>query len=305
MRVLISGATGLVGTRITKLCHEKGINISYLTHSKDKLEKREEFRGYYWNPAKGEIDTDCLKGVGAIINLAGANIFQPWTEKNKKKILESRVDSLNLLYKTLSENQHEVAQLISASAVGIYPSSKQKIHYENEDEVADNFLGKVTHQWELAADQFKKLDLRVAKVRIGLVLSQEGGALPQMERPIKYNVGTKLGSGTQWQSWIHIEDLARIFLYIMENGLTGVYNGVAPNPVTHKDLMEKLAEKMGKSLWLPKIPTSLLKAVMGEMSSIVLDSQLVSSQKIEEAGFDFYYVNLQAAFDNLWQKKTG
>ena len=304
MRVLITGATGLIGTKITQLCHEKGIQVNYLTHSKDKLQKREEYKGFYWNPRKGEIDKACLEGVGAIINLAGANIFQPWSDKNKKKILNSRIDSLHLLYKTLNENEHEVGQLISASAIGIYPSSTQKMHYEDEKEVAESFLGKVSHQWELAADQFKKLDLRISKVRIGLVLSNKGGALPQMERPIKYYVGTALGSGLQWQSWIHIQDLARIFLYILEKGLVGVYNGVAPNPVTHQDLMEQLAKTMGKSLWLPKVPAFLLKAAMGEMSSVVLESQLVSSKKIQETGFDFHYVNLKHAFQDLWQKKT-
>ncbi len=305
MRVLITGATGLIGKKITSLCHEKGFDVSYLTHSKHKLEEREDYRGFYWNPRKGEIDTTCLEGVGAIINLAGASVFQPWTSQNKKKILNSRIDSLNLLYKTLTENEHEVGQLISASAIGIYPSSTQKMHYEDEQEIADGFLGKVVQQWELAADQFNKLDLRVAKIRIGLVLSNDGGALPQMERPIKYNVGTALGSGTQWQSWIHIKDLARIFLHVLEKGLTGVYNGVAPNPVTHQDLMEQLARTMGKSLWLPKIPVLLLKTIMGEMSSVVLDSQLVSSKKIQDSGFNFYFINLQPAFDDLWQKKAG
>ncbi|MGB7786365.1 MAG: TIGR01777 family oxidoreductase [Salinimicrobium sp.] len=305
MRVLITGATGLIGSKITQLCHEKGIDVSYLTHSKDKLEKKENFKGFYWNPRTGEIDTACLERVGTIINLAGANIFQPWSDKNKKKILNSRIDSLNLLHKTLKENEHEVGQLISASAVGIYPSSTQVMHYEDEQEISDSFLGQVAHQWELAADPFKELDLRVAKVRIGLVLSNEGGALPQMERPVKYNVGAALGKGTQWQSWIHIEDLARLFIFILQNGLQGVYNGVAPNPVTHEDLMEQLARTMGKSLWLPKIPPFLLKTVMGEMSSVVLESQLVSSKKIQEAGFNFHFVNLKTAFDDLWKKKTG
>lgn len=305
MRVLITGATGLIGTKITELCHEKGIDVNFLTHSKDKLENRDNYKGFYWNPNKGEIDTACLERVGTIINLAGANIFQPWTKKNKQKILNSRLNSLNLLYKTLNENEHQVGQLISASAVGIYPSSTQVMHYESEDKVSESFLGQVAHRWELAANQFEEIGLRVAKVRIGLVLSNEGGALPQMERPIKYNVGAALGSGTQWQSWVHIQDLARIFLHILQNGLTGVYNGVAPNPVTHEDLMQQLARTMDKSLWLPKIPSFLLKTVMGEMSSVVLESQLVSSKKIQETGFSFYFVNLKAAFDDLWQKKTG
>ncbi|MFD2517998.1 TIGR01777 family oxidoreductase [Salinimicrobium flavum] len=305
MRILITGATGLIGKKITQICHEKGVGVNYLTTSKKKIKEKENYRGFFWNPSSGEIDVRCLEGVGAIINLAGASVFQPWTKKAKANILNSRVDSLNLLFQTLKNNPHEVGQIISASAIGIYESSYQKMHYEDESAVDNSFLGKVVQKWEAAVDPFKDLGLRVAKVRIGLVLSNEGGALPQMQRPLAYNLGTSLGSGQQWQSWIHIEDLARIFLHILENGLTGVYNGVAPNPATNEDLTEQLAKTMDKKLWLPKVPSFMLKLVMGEMSSAVLSSQLVSSKKIENTGFDFRYTNLEKAFEDLWHKKTG
>ncbi|SDL43410.1 hypothetical protein SAMN04488034_10485 [Salinimicrobium catena] len=305
MRVLITGATGLIGSRITQLCHEKGIHVNYLTTSKDKLEQKENYKGYYWNPSTGEIDAACLDGVGAIINLAGENVFQPWTKSARNRILRSRINSLNVLHKLLSEQEHEVGQLISASAIGIYPSSLRKMHYEDETEIDDSFLAEVADKWEKAADRFTDLNLRVAKVRIGLVLSEKGGALAQMKRPVKYNVGAPLGSGDQWQSWIHIEDLARIFLHILENGLTGVYNGVAPKPVTNKELTERLAGVMGKKTWLPNVPAGILKVVMGDMSSVVLGSQLVSSKKIEETGFTFYYVSLTRALEDLLHKKTG
>lgn len=305
MRVLITGATGLVGSRITRLCHDKGIDVNYLTTSKKKLEQSEKYHGYYWNPSTGEIDAACLEDVGAIINLAGENVFQPWTEKARKRIRSSRTDSLNLLYKVLSENEHEVGQLVSASAIGIYPSSFQKMHTEDENTVSDTFLGEVVQEWESAADRLRELQLRVAKIRIGLVLSSEGGALPQLEKPIRFNVGTPLGSGKQWQSWIHIEDLARIFLHAVENGLDGVYNGVAPNPVTNEELTRQLAKIMDKKVWLPNVPSFALKLVMGDMSEMVLDSQLVSSKKIEETGYQFRYINLEKALKDLWKKKAG
>jgi uncharacterized protein (TIGR01777 family) len=305
MRVLITGATGLIGSRITQLCHQKGISINYLTTSKDKLEQKENFRGYYWNPAAGEIDSKCVDGVGAIINLAGENVFQPWTKSARKRILESRIDSLEVLHKLLSNRQHEVGQLISASAIGIYPSSLQKMHFEDETEIDDSFLAEVADKWEKAADKFNDLNLRVAKVRIGLVLSKKGGALAQMKKPVKYNVGAPLGSGNQWQSWIHIEDLARIFLHILENGLTGVYNAVAPKPVTNSELTERLAEVMGKKTWLPNVPAAALKLIMGEMSGMILSSQLVSSKKIQDTGFRFYYVSVSKALEDLLYKKTG
>jgi hypothetical protein len=305
MRILITGATGLVGSEITRLCHEQGINVNFLTTSKGKIEKGETYRGYYWNPSTGEIDVKCLEGVGAIINLAGASVFQPWTKSNKEKILNSRLDSLNLLHKTLEQSAHQVGQLVSASAIGIYPSSRSKMYEEKDTVVAGDFLGEVSQKWERAAYKFGDLDLRVAKVRIGIVLSQDGGALPQIMKPVKLNLGAPLGSGKQWQSWIHIKDLARIFLFIINNGLEGVYNGVAPNPATNEELTKEIAYALNKKLWLPKVPGLALKAVMGEMSGVVLGSQLVSSSKIQEKGFEFLYVNLRPAIADLLNKKTG
>ena len=301
MRILITGATGLVGSEITRLLHEKGININYLTTSRSKIEKSDNYKGFYWNPSTGEIDTKCLEGVGAIINLAGASVFQPWTTSNKKKILNSRIDSLNLLSRTLEENDHEVGQLASASAIGIYPSSTQKMHYEEEKEVADNFLGEVSEKWEVAAQKFSNLGVRVAIVRIGIVLARDGGALPQIARPVKYNVGTALGSGKQWQSWIHVTDLARLFLFLISNGAEGVFNGVAPNPVTNEDLTREVAAVMDKKIWLPKVPGFALKLVMGEMSTVVLGSQLVSSKKVEEEGFNFQFINLRQAIRDIYK----
>ena len=305
MRILITGATGLVGSEITRLCHERGIHVNFLTTSKGKIEKSETYRGYYWNPRTGEIDVKCLDGVGAIINLAGASVFQPWTSSNKEKILNSRLNSLNLLHKLLKENSHEVGQLVSASAIGVYPSSKNKMYEESDNVVANNFLGDVVKKWEAAVDGFKDMNLRLAKVRLGIVLSEDGGALPQIVRPVKFNVGAPLGSGKQWQSWIHINDLARMFLHVVSNGLTGVYNGVAPNPATNEELTKEIAFALDKKLWLPKVPGPALKLVMGEMSTVVLGSQLVSSKKIQDDGFEFFYVNLRPAIQNLLNKKTG
>lgn len=305
MRVLITGATGLVGREITSLCHQRGLGVNYLTTGKDEIEQRGDYRGFYWNPAIGEIDTACLEKVGAIINLAGENVFQRWNSTSKKKILSSRVNAADLLYKTLQENEHVVGQVVAASAIGVYPSSYKKMYFEDEKAVDDSFLGKVVVEWESANDQFQELGLRVAKIRIGLVLAADQGALPQMQQPFKYNAGAALGNGQQWQSWIHIYDLARIFLHTMEHGLTGTYNGVAPNPLRNKDMMREVAKSMGKSIWLPNVPAFVLKLMLGEMASMVLSSQLAASKKIEESGFSFRFIRLGNALEDLKQKKTG
>lgn len=289
----------MIGSEIADLCREKKIDVNYLTTSKSKIEKKPYYHGYYWNPSKGEIDVACLENVGAIINLAGANVFRRWTDKAKKKILTSRINSTGLLYTTLEKNEHEVGQIVSASAIGVYPHSYDKMYYEDEINLDDNFLGEVVQKWESATDEFQKLGLRVAKVRVGLVLGKDGGALPKLNQVIKMNIGAVLGRGKQWQSWIHVHDLGRMFLHIVQNGLSGVYNGVAPNPVTHKELMQELAHSMNKKIWLPKVPSFVLKAMMGEMACTILSSQLVASKKIEETGFTFQHTNLKKTFQSM------
>ncbi|MFT0715956.1 TIGR01777 family oxidoreductase [Flagellimonas lutimaris] len=304
MRVLITGATGLVGQAIVKVLHQKGIPVNYLTTSKEKITSTEDFRGFYWNPSKDEIDLDCFDNVQAVINLAGTNIAKRWTPDHRRKVLSSRINSLQTLKKGLEQsNNKEVECLISASAIGIYPNSISEYYDENETKVDDGFLGEVVQKWEAEADTFEELNIDVAKIRIGLVLSKDSGALPRMAMPIKNFVGAPLGSGEQWQSWIHIDDLAQIFVFAVENNLKGIYNGVAPNPVTNTKMTKELAKIMERPLWLPNVPAFLLKTFLGKMSTLVLASQRVSSKKIEEEGFSFQYVNICQALKNLYALK--
>ena len=299
MRVLITGATGLIGSKISQLCRDKGMQVHYLSTSKDKLENKEDYKGFYWNPNNNEIDSEAIKGVDAIINLVGASIAERWTPEQKKAILKSRTETAHLLYKCLQENEHQVKNLVSASAIGIYPSSLEKLYSEEDKGVDDSFVGEVVVKWEEAVDNFKDLGIEVAKIRIGLVLAENGGVLQKLKEPVNFNVGSPLGSGKQWQSWIHIDDISRIFLFALENHLTGIYNAVAPNPVTNKELVNEVASQMGKPVWLPNVPKVALKLVLGEMSHIVLSSHLVSSDKIEQEGYNFKYVNLAKALEDL------
>ncbi|MBZ9787815.1 TIGR01777 family oxidoreductase [Psychroflexus sp. CAK57W] len=299
MRVLITGATGLVGQALVDLFHEHGIDVNYLTTSRSKIETQSKYQGFYWNPSTSEIAPDCFDGVSTIINLAGASVAQRWTSSYKKAILNSRTDSLHTLKKALANRTHKVEHLISASAVGLYKDSLTKFHEEDDFEQGDNFLAEVVEQWEAAADELADLGLEVTKIRIGVVLSDEGGALEKIKSPIESYIGAPLGSGKQWQSWIHISDLARIFHHVMENRLEGVFNGVSPNPVTNKELTECIAEKLEKPLILPNVPEFVLKLMLGEMSAIVLGSQLVSSRKILSSGFQFRFAQLKPALTNL------
>ncbi len=299
MKVLITGATGLVGSEIVKLCEKENIAVNYLTTSKEKIKTQSGYQGFYWNPKKGEIDKACIQGVDKVINLVGASVSKPWTTSHKKAILSSRIDSANLLLKTLKENEHQISQIVSASAIGYYPDSLTTLYYEDYPKAADNFLGEVVTKWEAAVDQFEEEGLEVAKIRIGLVLSEKGGALEQIRKPIENYVGAPLGSGKQWQSWIHLEDLARIFLFAIQKNLDGVYNGVAPNPVTNKRLTYAIAKKLNRPLVLPNVPEFVLKLALGERSSLVLSSQLVSSAKLDALGFIYYYNHIGPALEDL------
>jgi len=299
MRVLITGATGLVGQALVELFLEKGIDVNYLTTSKSKIKTMPNCKGFYWNPTKSEMDVESIKEVTAIINLAGANVAKTWTSSYKKEILNSRLDTLMTLKRALSSEDHQVEQLISASAIGVYKDSLTKFHEEDQFSQGKNFLADVVLRWESAADEVGKLGIDVAKIRIGLVLAKDGGALKKIKEPIENYIGAPLGTGKQWQSWIHIEDLNRIFLYVMEHKLEGVFNAVAPNPVNNIELTECIAKRLKKPLVLPKVPAFVLKLMLGEMASIVLGSQLVSSKKMQSMGFQFNYPQLKPALANL------
>ena len=213
MRVLIAGATGLVGKELVKLCHEKDIKVHYLTTSKSKIKDFENYKGFYWDPSKGVIDPKAFENITAVINLAGASISNRWTAANQKEIYSSRIDSANLIYETLSSHTNLVTHYISASAVGIYPPSYTAMYTEDSDVVDDSFLGNVVKDWEAAANQFKELGMRVATIRTGVVLDEEEGAFPKLVQPIKMGVGSPLGSGKQWRSWLHIQDVAEVYMH--------------------------------------------------------------------------------------------
>ncbi|WP_410004604.1 TIGR01777 family oxidoreductase [Aequorivita nionensis] len=298
-KVLITGATGLIGSELVRQCHNEGIAVNYLTTSKEKIEKSENYKGFYWNPKKGEIDIEAFDGVTAIINLVGASISKCWTKQYKKIILDSRVESINLLYDTLQNIDHNIVHFITASGVGIYPNSKTKLYTEEDNEIDDTFLAEVVVAWETAAAKFKNSGMEVSKVRTGVVLAKEEGALPKLIKPIKFGVGAPLGSGDQWQSWIHIQDIAGIYLFLLKNQLEGKYNAVAPNPVQNKKMTKMIASKLDSPLWMPNIPAFTLKLLLGEMSVLVLEGQLVSSHKIEQLGYQFKFYNLENALQDL------
>lgn len=295
MKVLITGATGLVGQALSKLLWQNGHTVHYLTTQKNKIINEPLYKGYYWNPEQGQIDASCLEGVDTIVHLAGATVAKRWTPEYKQEIIESRINTTNLLYKLLKNNSHQVKNVVSASAIGIYPHSYTTYYDESSTETDDSFLSQVVVRWENAVNALELLGVKVCKIRIGLVLAKEGGALTEMVKPIKLGLGAPLGTGKQMQSWIHIQDLARIFYTAMQQQWVGIFNAVAPTPVDNAALTKAIAKRLQKPLFLPNVPKFVLQLTLGEMHELLFSSQYVSSKKVQETGFEFDYKTIDEA----------
>lgn len=225
-----------------------------------------------------------------------------WTTAYKQEIINSRVKSGELLVETLSSNPHKVKAIISASAIGFYGEDKSDDYFFNEEDKPDSgFLGSTCKLWEDSISKATAIDIRVVKLRIGIVFSKAGGALAEFIKPLKFKLATILGNGKQVISWIHIDDLCHQFLYAIENEkMNGVYNAVAPNPITNKNLILKLAKKVCGKFYIPiYTPSFMLKLIMGDRSIEILKSTRVSSKKIEKEGFKFTYNNVDDAIENL------
>ena len=297
--ILITGSTGLVGKALVKMCLSQGHIVHYLTTQKSKIILTENCKGFFWNPQLDLIDICCFEGVEVVINLAGSSIAQRWTSSAKSSILSSRKQALELLYSIIKENKFHIKHIISASAIGIYPDSKTRYYNEEFNGNDTSFLRTVVRSWEGVLKSFKSLGIKTTILRIGIVLDKHQGALPKISGPIKAYIGSALGSGEQWQSWIHVDDLVRMFMYVLDLKLYGVYNAVAPNPVQQMDFVKSVASIFNRPLIFPKVPEFLLRFVLGEMSALVLESQRVCAKKIQDQGFEFNFHELGAALDDL------
>lgn len=298
MRILISGASGLVGKALIPVLEQAGHQISVLTTRINTTSFGSKIMAFHWNPERGIMDNDALTNVDAIISLAGAKIAQRWTSKTKKSILDSRVLGTRLIVNTIKTNKdHCIKHFISASAIGVYPSDFTKIYHESNTDVAKSFTAEVVRSWESETDKANAVVPHVSKIRIGLVLAKEGGALLPLAIPTSIGLGAWFGNGAQWQSWVHIHDLVRLFVFSLQH--PGIYNGVSPNPVSQKALVKSIAKSYGVPQWLPGIPKLVIKTALGEMGEVLFDSINASSATVENQGFDFEYPLLEDALQDL------
>ena len=300
--ILIAGGAGLIGTNLSGKLKEKGYNVLLLSR---KSKRGNSYSVYSWNPEKSEIENEAIKRADYIINLAGAGIGDKrWTKKRRELILESRVKTSELIFNKIQETGKKPKAFITASGIGYYGANTSEKIFSETDQPAADFIGQICQQWEEAADLFEESGIRTVKIRTGIVLLKKGGALSRMAVPVKFWIGSALGSGKQYLPWIHIDDLCDIYVRAIEDAkMTGAFNAVAPQHVSNREFMRTLAQVMGKPFFFPAIPSVVLKLLFGKMSDILLYGSRISAEKIISAGFEFRFPGLANALKDLFIKR--
>ena len=295
----------MIGRRLSELLIEKGYEVIWL--SRERYIKADIPR-YRWNLLTGDIDDDSLEEADVIIHLAGVGIAEgKWTEARKRMIVGSRVRSAQLLLDKLKSMDTKVDAFITASAVGYYGSvTTDKIFTEEDEYDATDFLGVTCHNWEEQAKQFTTdFGVRSVSIRTGVVLSKSSELIKKAVLPTRFWLAAPLGKGSQYINWIHIDDLCQIYIKAIEDeSMQGAYNAVAPEDNTNAQFMKTIADLLHKPMFMPRIPEFVFKLFLGEASQIILEGSRISSQKIQDAGYDFKYTTLhQALKDILFNRK--
>jgi len=297
-KVLITGGSGSIGTLLCNFLSEKGHEVSILGRTKTENAK---YKTFLWNYKEDFIEENALSDCDYIIHLAGAGIADKrWTDQRKKEILDSRVLTSELLYKTLSSGKNNLKGFISASGVGYYGQVTSDKIFVETDPPGSDFVGSICQQWEASVNQFSQLKVRTVNLRIGIVLMKKGGALEKMAQPFHLGLGSALASGKQMIPWIHVEDLINIILEAISNSsMHGPYNCCSPETTNNLKFSKTLAKTLGKKIWLPNVPAWILKMVLGERAILLAEGSEVSSEKLVSTGFQFKYPQLESALSDL------
>jgi uncharacterized protein (TIGR01777 family) len=300
--VIITGGTGLIGNALSKFLLSRGYQVVILTRNPKAHRSSSPGISYAaWNIDEQSANEEVFKKAKYVVHLAGAGVAdKSWTEKRKKEIVESRTKSSALLVKAMSSIPNEIVSVVNASAIGWY---KQNISHPavETDPPADDFLGETCVAWENSIKPAEELGKKLVILRTGIVLSNEGGAFPAFKKPIQYGIAGILGNGKQMISWIHIEDLCRLYMEAMINtSWSGIYNAVAPNPVNNRNFTIELAKRIKGSFFIPMpVPNFILRFMLGERSEEVLKSSNISAGKLKQQGFQFIYPTIDTAFTDL------
>ena len=297
MEILITGGSGLIGKRLTGLLQQQGHQVRWLVRKPGAA----SVPTYRWSTSDHYVDPTALQNADVLIHLAGENVGEGrWTTSRKRKILESRTSTTKLLVHALASHPNRIKTVICASAIGYYGDGGPEQKFDESSPCGSGFLAHVAEQWEAAAKDFQQLNIRLVVLRIGVVLSKDGGAVQKLVQPIKWFAGAPIGSGRQIMSWIHIDDLCRLFIKAStDEAMKGVYNAVAPNPVDNATMTRQMAKILNRPLLLPPVPAFALRFALGEMSEMVLGGSWVSSAKAERAGFQFSYPEVSGALQDV------
>lgn len=293
MRVLISGASGLIGTALTSRLEAEEMEVVQLT--RQSVDEEDE-RRIYWHPESGTLDAEQIAGFRAVVHLAGENIADvKWDEDKKRRIMDSRVTSTTLLCRVLANLKDKPRMLICASAIGYYGDRGEE-ELTEASEPGTGFLSEVCQAWEQAVQPAVEAGIKIVHLRIGMVLSGHGGALQRMLPPFRLGLGGPVGGGQQWMSWIALDDLTNIILHCMNNRrMTGVINAVAPNPVQNREFAQALGKALNKPAITP-VPAFAIKIALGEMGrELVLASTRVKPERLEQAGFEWQHPEIDSA----------
>lgn len=297
MKIAIAGGSGFIGSYLTKILLEEGHEILILTR-KDKQSKQ-NIKYVTWL-TEGTCPEKEIGDVDAFINLAGVSINEGrWTEEHQQRIYESRMEATDELLRIITSLPKKPFIFINASAIGIYPSSLETIYTEESLEIADDFLGRTVRDWEAKASSLNKEGIRVVSARFGVVLGNDGGALPLMVLPYRLFMGGTMGSGKQWVSWIHVTDAARAILFAMKNEkIKGPVNVTTLSPIQMKDFGKTIGSVLHRPHWF-RVPEFIMKLILGQKSSLVLEGQYVLPEVLKKEGFEFLFPTLEAALEDL------
>ena len=303
-KILITGAGGLIGTRLQEMLLDRGSDIHTIGRTAVRS-INDKVKSFIWDINSQKIDSRALDGVDAIIHLAGAGVADKrWTDARKEEIMDSRIESTRLLLKTLKKHDHQVKTIISASAVGYYGDCGDEIVTE-EHSVADTFLADVTRRWEEEVGRFEDIGVRHICCRIGIVLSENGGALPELVKTLPLGVAGYFSKSPLYYPWIHIVDVCGIMIHAIENSkLRGSYNTTAPDPALIKDLMKAILLAKGSKAVLTPVPPFAIRLALGEMAEMLLSSQRCSDEKILKTGYEFHFPTLKGALENIYGPQT-